>query len=127
MKLSMNISIWVYLFIATLLPSMSISADSANAEKVRVRNGNNFTVKIGSNPTTGYSWRLAGPIDKTHIKFIGSSFEVSRKDLAGAPGKEILSFKAVRKGTSIIRLEYVRPWEKGIPPVKTKIYSIHID
>jgi len=35
------------------------------------------------------------------------------KGLVGAPGEEVWTFKALKKGTSTIALEYSRPWEGG--------------
>jgi len=33
--------------------------------------------------------------------------------LVGAPGKEVWTFKALKKGTTKIAMEYSQPWEGG--------------
>jgi len=45
----------------------------------------------------------------------------------GAPGFEVLSFKAGAKGNAVIELEYRRPWEKDTPPDKTHKVVVTIE
>jgi inhibitor of cysteine peptidase len=46
--------------------------------------------------------------------------------MVGAGGTEIWTFRAVRKGKTTLTLGYVRPWEKGIAPVKTVSWPITV-
>ena len=75
-----------------------------------------FTIKLKSNPTTGYSWVL----QKSHARFITlihHKFEPPQnKKLIGAPGYEVWKFRvlpgafAARKQMRL-RFKYIRPWE----------------
>ena len=84
-----------------------------------------FSIKIESNPTTGYSWALQ-PLkeeEETLMKFkkqkVEEPGEESQKQrLLGAPTYEIFTFEALAPGEAVIRLHYRRPWEKDVPPIK---------
>jgi len=81
-----------------------------------------FAFKIKSNPTTGYSWSLQKPLDKTMMKFKGvetEKKEAEKPPRLGAPTYEILTFAALEPGETVIYLQYCRPWEKNVPPVKS--------
>ncbi len=79
--------------------------------------GQELTVTLGSNPTTGFQWsELADIGDETVIQqishiFVGPGIEKP----PGTSGEEIWVFKGLKKGTTTILLEYSRPWnEKDI-------------
>jgi inhibitor of cysteine peptidase len=72
------------------------------------------TVNLGSNASTGYRWSDAvidntGKIEQTLHNYI----EPSQTTLAGAAGKETLTFMAKTAGNTTIKLSYSRPWEGG--------------
>ena len=48
--------------------------------------------------TTGYSWRLAEPLDKNLVQLVGSKYIKPEKAMPGAPGKEEWTFKASGAG-----------------------------
>lgn len=81
-----------------------------------------FAIKIKSNPTTGYSWSLQKPLDETMVKFKGIEIEervAEKPPKLGAPTYEILTFEALGPGETVIYLQYRRPWEKSVPPIKS--------
>lgn len=104
------------------LPEVSKSA-------IKVNTGQEFFIRIKSNITTGYSWEFAQPVDKDYLEFLGRIDEEEEDDspgeqLFGAPGFEILKFKALAPGQTVTALKLVRPWEKGVAPIKT--HNIHV-
>jgi inhibitor of cysteine peptidase len=80
-----------------------------------------FAVKIKSNPTTGYSWSLQKPLDETMVIKGAETAErgAEKPPRLGAPTYEILGFEALHPGKTVIYLQYRRPWEKNVPPVKS--------
>jgi predicted secreted protein len=78
---------------------------------VNTTTGKTFNVTLGSNPTTGYQWQVAGIGDTNLVKFMQSTYVPPQSNLLGAPGKQILTFEALKQGRTIISLGYVRPWE----------------
>ena len=77
-------------------------------------------IQLESNPTTGYSWRLAKP---------ASLFDVAKDEYLPAPkapnvvgsgGKQVITLRAKQQGEETLNFEYVRAWEKDTAPVKTQ-------
>lgn len=90
---------------------------------ISVNVGANFKLNLKSNPTTGYQWQLAAPLDKSVLELVSSEYIAPNTNLTGADGKEIWIFKAVKSGKTKISFKYVRPWE-NVAPVAQKFYII---
>ena len=106
--------------------SMS-GVENAENHHLTVSEGKQFSITLDSNPTTGYHWELASSLDEDVVKLVGNAYRgPETTKLLGAGGKEIWTFKAVGKGEEAIRMKYVRPWEKGVPPDKTADYVITV-
>lgn len=88
------------------------------SKQIEIGQGYTLSVYLCSNPTTGFQWSESAVIsDQSVIKQTNHEF-IAPKDsggppLAGAPGTEKWTFKASKKGTSTIKMEYGRPWEGG--------------
>ena len=86
-------------------------------QMLEVQVGETFEVKLCSNPSTGFRWSEEAQISDPAVlqqedhKFIGP--ESKPPPPPGTPGQEMWTFKALKKGSSIIYLEYSRPWEGG--------------
>ncbi len=100
--------------------SIEISCDDFGTQphmskQINVTTGNTFTVTLCSNATTGFQWSESAQIsDEAVVQQTGHEFvSPENKGLVGAPGEEVWTFKALKKGTSTIALEYSRPWEGG--------------
>ncbi len=100
--------------------SIEVSCDDFMQQKhiskeVTTAVGDSFTVTLCSNATTGFQWSESAQIsDQTVVQQTGHELVApDAKGLVGAPGKEVWTFKALKKGTSKISLEYSRPWEGG--------------
>ena len=74
--------------------------------------GGELTVTLGSNPTTGYQWSEDAEIsDKNIVEqtshiFVGPGID----EPPGTPGEEVWVFKALKRGTTTILLDYSRSW-----------------
>jgi predicted secreted protein len=91
-----------------------------------------FGIKIISNPTTGYSWGVQEIIPEDLVKFkqaktVCPGDQEGSQPLLGAPTYEILTFEALNPGKVEIRLNYRRPWEKGVAPIKTHKVLVTIE
>lgn len=83
-------------------------------------------IQLESNPSTGYSWRLAKP---------ASLFDVAKDDYKPAPkqpnvvgsgGTQVITLRAKQQGEETLSFEYVRPWEKDTAPVKTQQCKVKV-
>lgn len=97
--------------------AFSVSSDAAT-----------FTLKLKSNPTTGYTWFLTD-YNSALIEPIQHTFDASaNKKLIGAPGFEIWTFHVKPAGflvpqQTLIRMIYARPWDSN-EPVQTVTFRI---
>ena len=101
------------------------SPHSRNEFQVEV--GDKITVKLCSNPTTGFQWKYEtiGEIvleEKKH-EFVAPEDEGA----VGAAGQEVWTFEATEKGTTEIRMEYTRPWEGGEQEQWTYTFTATVD
>ncbi|MDY6892887.1 MAG: protease inhibitor I42 family protein, partial [Chloroflexota bacterium] len=64
-------------------------------------------------------WRLAEDVDENVLRLANSEYSAPETTLVGAGGQEVWTFEAVGAGETTISLEYVRPWEEGVPAVDT--------
>jgi len=96
---------------------VSINAES-NGKTISLNKGETLTLSIGGNPTTGYSWNLTN-VDETILKSAGNPGYKSSSLLTGAGGTYTFKFTAIGSGTTDLKLDYYRTFEKGIPPVNT--------
>ena len=85
-----------------------------------------FTISLESNPSTGYSWELAGPLDDEVVVALGSDHQPGEGSAVGAAGQQLFRFQAVGQGSTTIGLQYVRPWEEGVAPAKTADFTVNV-
>ncbi|MFC1893683.1 protease inhibitor I42 family protein [Chloroflexota bacterium] len=77
--------------------------------------GDTIIVKVGSNPTTGFTWPDIVQISNQDIvrqtdhKFVSPG----QTAVPGASGKDVWTFKALKTGTTTISMGYSKPWEGG--------------
>ena len=93
---------------------------------IDVTAGDKFTISLEANPSTGYSWELTGPLDDQVVVELGSDHQAGQGTGVGVPGQQLFRFQALGKGTATIGLQYVRPWETGVPPAKTSDFTVNV-
>ena len=74
-----------------------------------------FTLKLKSNPSTGYSWFLR-EYDSSLLKAVKHKYEKPEEKLMGASGYEVWTFRVKPKGFTVpqqttVRMVYTRPWQ----------------
>lgn len=76
--------------------------------------GDTFTVNLCSNASTGFRWLDSANIsDQAIVKQMDHKFVAPSKAMPGAPGQQVWTFKALKKGTAQITNEYSQPWSGG--------------
>jgi inhibitor of cysteine peptidase len=106
------------------LVTLAVSAPAQDSKPMSVAMGQEFKVTLASNPTTGYSWALAKPLDEKIVKLVTNVYVAPETRLVGAGGNQIWTFKAAGEGKTEIALKYVRPWETNVAPVKTTNFPV---
>ena len=80
-------------------------------EIIDVKVGDEFTISRGSNPSTGYEWKLE--FDSALIKLEKKSF-LPDKNIPGSPGTDTYTFTALKASKAKIKMIYWREWEKVV-------------
>lgn len=88
------------------------------SKEVQVASGDSLIITLCSNPSTGFQWSEAQIGDQTVLqqidhKYMAPEAKGDKPPAPGTPGQETWTFKALKKGTSVISMEYSRPWEGG--------------
>ncbi|MBO4294862.1 MAG: protease inhibitor I42 family protein [Alphaproteobacteria bacterium] len=85
--------------------------------------GEEFTLELLENPTTGYVWHM-----KTHpemvVSLVEDHFETPKTQRIGAGGKHVFVYRAVNSGKTEIQAFHARPWAFSKQNEPTLIYNI---
>ena len=96
------------------VPSEVSVDESYDGKQVEIAADGTLTVTLESNQTTGFQWELTSISDQNVLEKQSNTYEAPEDTgMVGAPGKEVWTFKALKKGTSTISMEYSRPWDDG--------------
>jgi inhibitor of cysteine peptidase len=108
----------IILILLILLSSASLclAQGSMPAEMIDAQKGRTFTITVPANPTTGYQWQLARPLNDTMVKLIKSEYIADDTALIGSGGKQVWKFRALEEGRTAIALKYVKLSEKNATP-----------
>jgi inhibitor of cysteine peptidase len=90
-------------------------------DEITARVGEEFTVALESNPTTGYGWEAH--YDSAILQLIDRWFSPSGPGI-GSGGIERFRFKCLAVGESRLRLMYKRPWEKI--SAEDIVFQVHV-
>ncbi len=94
----------------TPTPSAATSTGNTTAlAAVTVVQGQNFTIPLQSNPSTGYHWEPQ--FDSTALSLTGSVFVSgpNPNHLVGVPGSQNFTFQGITQGTSVITFNNISP------------------
>jgi predicted secreted protein len=85
-----------------------------------------LVVKLESQLGTGYGWDVE-ELDTHRLALAGPpTLEVPDKKLAGQREFQIFKFEPKESGHVVLKLRYVRSWEKPVKPAKTFTVNILI-
>jgi inhibitor of cysteine peptidase len=86
-----------------------------------------FTIALGSNISTGYSWQVV--YDEKELSLVENTYKEqdnTGKQIVGAPGTEYFTFKALSKGETKVTFTYQRPWEQPSAQDQTAEFTINV-
>jgi len=97
-----------------------------NGQNIEYLANMRFNLNLEGNPSTGYNWKILA-MDSSKIEYLGHSDYVYIEPIKpGSSGRCTYEFKTKGKGNSILKLGYLREWEKGIPPIDSFKVNINI-
>ncbi len=125
MKKIINTSSVIVLLI---LASITYSQEKTYVEKdseISASVGENFTISLESNQSTGYSWSVGMVSDNAQVVVAGMDYDLPDNAKTGQGGAEVWHMKAVAPGTVKLMFYYARSWEKEAP-AKTLTFTVNI-
>ena len=87
---------------------------SDDGGQVELQKGQTLAVSLEGNPTTGYTWEVV-QVDEQVLRPLGEPAFTPTSEALGAPGTQVLRFRAEGEGRTTLRLVYHRPWEEAEP------------
>lgn len=108
--------------------SFTYSQEKTYTEKVAEISatvGENFTISLESNQSTGYSWSCGMVSDNSQVVVAGMDYDLPDNSKTGQGGAEVWHMKAVAPGTVKLMFYYARSWEKD-PPANTVTFTVTI-
>jgi inhibitor of cysteine peptidase len=102
-------------------------SDPDDGGTVRLNQGDTLRVRLHATPGTGYSWTV-GKIDAAMLaEAAPRKFVPPPKQIPGAVGHDVFEFRAAQAGRTTLKLDYLRPWEKGVAPARTFKLNVNIE
>ncbi len=99
------------------VPMDDVLKQSVITQNVSLEVGNTLTIKLGSNYTTPYRWKPETSIgDPSIFKQESHQFVQPTTDALGAPGTEVWTFTALKRGTTTITTSYASIFGKDPKP-----------
>lgn len=102
---------------------IEVSEDQQNIE---IKTGQEFTINLSSNPSTGYSWSVDDTYNKNIISKISNEFVASNSEMSGVPGKELWVFKGTSKGNTKLNFVYSRQRGNNTSQINSKSFIVTV-
>jgi predicted secreted protein len=113
------------LLLKTILFLAICNASALFADSISTTVGQEFTISLDSNPTTGYEWNLVSPLP-SWLELVGHEYTPTHPNLIGGAGIEEWTFKATNTGSTTLVFYYRRAWETGVQPLDIYVVQITV-
>ena len=89
--------------------------------------GESFQIELASNPSTGYSWKWSNQQAVSIVEHVDSKYTPTNNTpgLVGGGGTATWTFKGVKSGSDVIKLEYNQSWATT-PAATTKTITVKV-
>ena len=121
-KILLTLALVCVLVLMTTCSSTDTSSNNifyAWNQKAEIGIGDTLIVTLESNPTTSFEWELREFSVEGILELTGSEYQLGEEakqdpPVPGAGGLEVWTFKGLKKGQTVIFLDYSQPWDGGI-------------
>ncbi|NNC80310.1 MAG: protease inhibitor I42 family protein [Acidimicrobiales bacterium] len=105
-----------------------VVTDADSTSELLVSAGDQFEVRLESNPGTGYAWGVSEMTTPLVVELQSQDFVAPADgEAVGAPGTDVFVFEVADSGAGILRLEYLRSFDDPPVPERVVEYIIRID
>jgi inhibitor of cysteine peptidase len=102
--------------------SSSSAANTDPDKTIRVKVGEEFTISLKANPTTGYDWECTSVYE--WIQPLEKTYQADNTGLVGSGGTDIFRFKVRGQGKATLDFVYKRLWETT--SVEQKSFTVEV-
>lgn len=99
--------------------------ETDNGAAVTLTLKSRLTVRLPARPGTGYSWTLKA--GSSLLRLVKSYMQAPAHLLPGGTETQAFVFTPSAAGTDELKLEYRRPWEKGVAPAKVFRFTATVE
>ena len=101
---------------ATMDQDTSDTGVVAEVDPLAMQVGDEWTVRLSANASTGYEWTLQSGTDGSILELVSSEYQdADDAEGVGSDGTQVFVFQAVGIGTTSILIYYQRSWECDAP------------
>ncbi len=113
------------LLLKTILFLAICNASVLFADSISTTVGQEFTISLDSNPTTGYEWNLVSSLP-SWLELVRHEYTPTHPNIIGGAGLEEWTFKATNTGSTTLVFYYRRAWETGVQPLDIYVVQITV-
>ena len=94
-------------------------------QPIEVDAGNEFTIMLEANPTTGYYWAIVGALVSNSVEYFNNEYaSPCDPNLVYGGGLDIWTFKTVKADETQTTLEYYPPSNDLVNPQHTTTFTV---
>jgi inhibitor of cysteine peptidase len=99
--------------------------EQKDGEDTKAHVGDTLVVSLSANPSTGYAWKLSA-VNRAVLRLDSTGYIAAKHPplVVGSRGIQILTFKVLARGTTTLKLAYVKAGTAA--PAKTFKVLIHV-
>jgi len=101
-----------------------VLTEQQNGKAISIGSATTLVVKLPAQLGTGYSWRVVETPSSVLSSADKPRIETTDAKGAGRQERQVFTFTPVKAGTVLLKLHYVRSWDKETKP--EKIYSVKV-
>lgn len=105
---------------------IQVLTDARIGSEIEVSSGEQFEIRLDSNPSTGYGWEIAEMTSPELVVLESRTHVAADTDLVGVAGTDVFVFTAVG-GAGVLRLEYIRAFDDPVVPAQVAEFLVRID
>jgi predicted secreted protein len=125
MKKSVYFTAIATLTLTSIFFAFNKKADPSDFD-IEVKLNKEFNLEFRSNPSTGYRWWWVNKQDDRHVDSIRRTFIGDKPVMPGKGGRDIWTFKAIKRGIDTISFAYKRSGNQAANSVESKQYRIRV-
>ena len=102
-----------------------VITEADNGTNISLKNGENFTLQLRENPSTGYSWQL-NVSEGLSILNDNYTQDEAPEGKVGVPGNHSWIIEAVDQGSQQVNGIYKQPWENATGPEENFTLTVEV-